>query len=228
MKFYSIETDTEKGNSAIIDGPEPGYDYNNPNSQFDLSSWEFPNFEPFFSKLIFERGFKLVDFINPSTMGACGFVISERIKDIILKFDIMPHKIHQLPVYENKDENVQYYLLQLIRNLDDYSLIDFQNSSFYTDEYLSGYGFGKSIKKINIYNEKEFIDIRDSLDELKFEKIFHEKLVLKKAPTDIFAFHNINTNFPRFFISENLKNILQEIKVTGLKDFIEYEIHINQ
>ena len=231
MKYFILKTSTEAKKTATIAGLEAGfYIPDDPLSQLELSMWEFPKFKPKFCKLVFKRGFRMVDFIYPSTMGSCGFIISERIKNIIRDFNLMPNKLYQLPVYEHKGVFYNYFLLQLVKSHLDYSMIDFEKSKFYKEEREFNkskreFEWGNNIENLSIKNSEEYGVIIENMKN-PFIRIFHRKLVLHKKPKDLFAIHNVVGS--NYIISERLKLLLEEMKATGLEDFVKIEIEHNE
>ncbi len=234
MKYYILSTSTESKNTAIIDGFEPNYypKYNPDNefSQQNLNVWEFYSKEPVFSKLIFKRGFRLVDFIYPSTMNGCGFIISERIKKIILDFNLMNHKLYKLPIYEFKGIDYNYFLLQLVRGNVDYSMIDFEKSKFFSEERLFNentrkFEWGNNIEMLSIKNANDYASNVENCFYLS-DRVSYYKLVLHKKPKDLFLIHDVHNS--EYLISERLKQKLEEMKATGLENFVEIEIEYNE
>lgn len=224
MKYYILDTSTESKNTAIIESYEPNYDRFSPFSQCNMKIWEFVEFEPRFSKLVFKRGYRMVDFISPSAIECMGLIISERIKNIISDFDLMPNKLYKLPVYEHKGVDYNYFLLQLVTARYDYTMIDFEKSKFYKHEKINQ-KWNCNIKHLTIKNAEEYGEIVENIDD-PFIRISDSRLVLHKKPKDLFAIHNVHDS--DYIISERLKLLLEEMKVTGLQDFVEINIEFNK
>lgn len=224
MKYYILKTTTEAKNTAIIESYEPNYDRDSPFSQCNMKVWEFTDFDPVFSKLVFKRGFRMVDFISPDTIECSGFIISERIKSIVNNFDLIPNKLFNLPSYEYKGIIYNYSLLQLIRSKFDYTIIDFDKSIFYKEERIS-LKWGNNIETLTIKNAKEYGEIVENIKD-PFIRVSDSRLVLHKKPKDLFAIHNVHRS--NYIISERLKLVLEEMKTTGLEDFVEIEIEYNE
>lgn len=209
---------------TMLYGFEPGYGWDSPTSQTSLSRWEFPEHEPIFSKLVFQnKNSKMVDFLSSSNMGGSGMVISERVKNLFEGFELMPHRLYRLPEHEHKGTTHQYYLLQLVTDYNDFSMIDFDKSSFYSDIWDDNMEWGNNIVDINATNAKEFSTALSEGNIDGFSRmLFYEKLTLKRQPPDIFAIREVECS--EYIFSNRLKQALEKMKATGLEDFEEIEI----
>ncbi len=216
MKYYYLDTSTKTGNTAILAGNQPHWDWESPVVAGNIKTYELPDFEPIFSELIFKRYYRMVDFFCPDTMGGRGFGISERIKKVLEDFDLMePNRVYALPPYTHKELVYQYYYLQLVPAYNSFPNVNFEKSEFVKTDF-----YKENPNTIEINSDEEFLNQINKTDDLK-ERIIASKIVLKNKPPDLFCIHRIFNH--DFLISEKLRDALLEIKATGLKDFVEEE-----
>lgn len=215
MKFYELRLNLSgKGQkSSYIAGPSPGYFPNG--NQGDIPLDEFVNeVDIVFDKLIFSGGKRVhvTDFISHDGVNGLGYVISERIKNLLQDFNLPEHRFYKLPVYQDsRGKQHQYYKLHMLQHYFDYSLIDFEKSSFYIGDF-----FKKNKKIVKYQNEQELIIKLKNLDDLE-ERIWGNKIVLnhnyEKQGLDCFHIHHFSDDF---IISERLRESLEQIEATGI------------
>jgi len=216
MKFYELKLklsgDGQK--SSTIAGPSPGY-YPNGNQE-KITLDKFINEEKFvFDNLIFKGGkrARITDFIWHSAISGLGYVISERIKTALNDFNLPDHKFYKLPIYrDSRGNQYQYYKLHMLQYSFDYSLIDFEKSTFYFGDFF------KENRVITKYkNGEELTERLKNLDDLE-EKIWGNELVMNnkflELSLDCFHVHHLSTDF---IISKRLKKSLENMNATGIE-----------
>lgn len=103
--------------------------FKQPNSMTKLRNDEFPNFAP---DLVFEleKKAKLTDFISPSNISANGFLINQKVKDLLSQFNLMEHRYYPATLIV-KGNKLNYYWLHFINCEEKYlGNIDYKNSTF--------------------------------------------------------------------------------------------------
>jgi hypothetical protein len=189
--------------------------FEQPNSMTKLNNEDFPNFEP---ELIFELEDKaiLTDVVSPSNVSAKGFLINQKVRDIIIHFNLMEHRYYPA-ILIVKGQKLPFYWLHFKDN-NDFLLenIDYEKSIF----HVSNLAYMK-INDLEIKSYQEYIKYRKSLS-MKY--ISASKLalsdVLKEKEFDLFYFGHM---FLHCFISLRLVEALKIHNVTGL-DFNEQSI----
>ncbi|NOS93060.1 MAG: hypothetical protein HOP30_14145 [Cyclobacteriaceae bacterium] len=193
----------ETGNAYPAVESYPDYDFNAPSSVHKLSFHEFPDFNPDI-RFKLAKGANVCDMMGQATINANGFLISEKLKDIFEKANIIPHKFYPATI-EAKGTLHPYYWLHLVWD-DGKKIIDFPNSVFYKQKFSNNLGY------LKINSEADFVKTKSEIGS-RF-MIGFEKLRLKEQPSYDLMIVPFKTDI---FISEKLK--FQLSSLTGL----EYE-----
>ena len=168
MKYYSVSNST---------GKETGRSYpqmhclTQPYAHL-MSAWEFPDFNP---KLIFEleKGAKLTDVLSQASISAKGFLVNDKVKEVLSKFKLMTHRYYDASIYLPKSgETLNYYWLHLCQPELSHQL-DYTKSVFYETEggqvkvVRSFRPMGSEISVINYsYNSKgQLIEWREKFSQ---------------------------------------------------------------
>lgn len=218
MEYFLISNSTDKkevGHYIQCKGMPDGYNYkwyDEPNSMTNLTNDTFPDFEP---DLVFEleKKAKLTDVISTSNISAKGFLVNEKIKNIFDRFNLMEHKYYPAIVIY-KEQKFNYYWLHFKENESKYlNYIKYNESKF----YIGNLARWKE-KDVVISDVKTYLNLRKnlvfkliSIDTICFNNTFYNK------PKDIFYIDNLHFDF---IISETLKNVMQESKITGFHFYI--------
>ena len=211
--LYHLEVSTnleEIGAFFQVKSMSAGYDYTASNSiqaMDRLKNSEFPAFTPNLDSFLLKPKSKMTDIISTGYASSKGFLVSEKVKDLLNGFLIDKSIIFPASVFYKKrryEYSFVYIASYIIKN----SLVDFLKSFFVE-------------KKIfEILNTKRFEDYDDMLDysrkmdpihELKLEKAFLKKEVLK---FDMFRIGHGNNSI---IVSERLKGEFEAQKITGVK-----------
>lgn len=212
MKFYELKLKLsgDGRKSSVIAGPSPGY-YPNGN-QGEIPMDEFVNEKTIvFDKLIFSGGkrVRVTDFIWHMDVDGLGYVISDQIKEVFKNFNLPEHRFYKLPIYEDvRNKKYQFYILHMLQYNFDYSLIDFEKSTFYLGNFF------KENKKIVKYENDEKLKNFDFLE----EKVWGHNLILnnkyEELNLDCFHIHHL---YNSFIVSERLKKALEDNNATGIE-----------
>lgn len=179
-----------------------GYHVDAFNSERKIKADEFPDFEPNYG-LDLQTGANATDVLDKSTL-PYGFVVSERLKKLLMNFMLPPHRFYKIDVYGT---NKRYYWFHYITSIWDY--IDFENT------------------EIEVIHKFKFI-----VEEIKkftsFEDIMNFKKSLPRQNTIRFGSIKLRDNFPNYdlfemtgpkyytLISNKLKQSLDKEKITGI------------
>ena len=201
--YYHIELQTE---NHQIGKEYPQTDCLTQIHAHSLSSWEFPKFEP---KIIFKLSKKaiLTDFLSNSAIGARGYLVSQKAKEILIEFNLMDYQFYPVIIQTSKGELI-YFWLHLTQP-DLIHEIDYRKSIFYETKWE----FREDVIQINSYDdylEKKKLDTKASfgaeLDKTVVKEQFNKEL-------DLFTFLPFDNNI---YISEKLKNSFLVNNITGI------------
>jgi len=224
--FYTFELEVEKKGKFGSRYYVP-FDYKvfAQDSQGELSSYKFPDFVPEFSELILTDSSIEADFINDGgAIGGTGYIISNRVKDLLSDFILPPHRYYSLPYIRQINGNVKkirefYFWLQIILE-DNYDWIDYKKSQFHIGVYI-----GDKVTPVKINNPPELKKVIKQVDNNEIlqcrDLYLNENYMSKKY--DLFFFENLSW-YP--YISQRLKECLEEKEITGLGT-IEKRINVH-
>jgi hypothetical protein len=191
----------ETGNAYPAVESYPDYDFNAPNSVHKLNFREFPDFTPDI-RFKLAKGAKLCDMMGQATINANGFLISEKLKSIFEKANIVPHKFYPATI-EAKGTLHQYYWVHLVWP-DGQDYVDFKNTKFNVTE------FGAIIEPISINSYSELGEKQKQLGVIKM--IYAAQIVMKDPGLDIWP-NPINTGI---FVSEKTRHQFGLTNPTGV------------
>lgn len=172
-----------------------------------ITSWRLFNPKP---NLKFQLKNKalLTDVLNKSAISSTGFLINDKVKSLFENFKLMRHQYFEAIVTQ-KNDNLEYYWLHLTEP-ELTEQLDYEKSIFFRTEWT----FRE--EKINLTSIKHYKTLKDKDKEASFgvelDKIYLSKLFDTKL--DMFTFLPFDSNI---YISENLKNAIEESNITGFK-----------
>ena len=113
---------------------------------------EFDEFANFESPILFELApkAKLTDILSQAAISAHGFLLNQKVKDILSGFNLMPHRYYKCIVRDSKGINHDYYWL----HISDYSVlekINYPDSKFHLRES----GFREKDIELSSYEDYE-------------------------------------------------------------------------
>jgi hypothetical protein len=136
-------------------------------------------------------------------------VISDKLKNIIP--DKGNYQLFSTKIKLNKNNIINYWFLNPINF--DYDNIDFLKSEYYliTDYFSNG-------EKLNIKSKDELLEESRRIDNLGYPyQLKIEKVVLNNKNNNDFIIINNTQGGISYFVSENLKKIIETEKITGIK-----------
>lgn len=203
MKYFSI------GSSIDLDvigkypqvSPTENCILGSPFSAIRLNYGEVPQEIPYL-ELEFNKNAKKTDLLS-SYNSHFGMIVSEKLKQVILDFNIPKYKFYPFTLLKNKIKTQEHYYL--FRFYDDiFKYIDMEKSKFSMKkrEIIEEFNF----KSKEFYLNKNKDIFSDFEKTLRIEKI----CLLNSFPNyDLFEFESFT------FISENLLNELKKNNITG-------------
>jgi hypothetical protein len=162
------------------------------------------------------KAVNLTDVIDTRTVAVFGLnsnsiIISSKVKDILCKFNSTPLQFFKTYLLQSKEKFDNYWVMH--GSGYGYEFIDFSKSEI----KFSTFG-NYELEKWNLSSYEEFLSIRNNLTYPKCISVTKIKLnpFIEK---DIFCIVE-STDFSSFFISERVKQELEQKECTGL-EFIE-------
>mgnify|MGYP006959899243 CR=1 FL=1 len=215
MKYYLLDyacATRETGSQfPQIQKMSDNYNYQSEDSVYSLSRFtnSFPDFNPNLDAFILHKNAKISDLLSSSPLMGSGFLISEKFKNALEKNIMPPHKYYPAKII-HKDNSYNYYWIHILCDLTDY--VDYNKSEFVIAK--------------NYTNTKNYIQIKSKKDFLiKKEELKQKDLFLSIKANKIFFIENYFLAFDLFsvslidydfYISQNLKNIINQEKITGV------------
>lgn len=221
MPYYTFQpaTNTPETGSQYpqVQKMRPGYDYKSPNSvhAFDRAvrvGNSIPDFQPDMDYFILHNNAKASDLLSVAMIGN-GFLVSNKLKNILEQFNLPEHKFYQAPVHHKK-QILDYYWLQII--CDFTAEVDFQASTFHM---YQNYNYHKPLGDVAVLSLEDLQRKEEQLNAEnpgKFYSISADKIVFRKnaiIPADLFKVGKIDTK--SFYISEALRAALIKEQITG-------------
>lgn len=176
------------------------YDFKGINSVYNLSSDKFPDFIPEIRFKLAKKA-KLCDVMGQATISACGLLISQNIKDIFERFNLIPHKYYNATI-ETKGIFHQYFWAHFVWE-EGINFLDFKNSKF---------KIKRASKDLGSIEINSLADLHSKQAELGFINMIHNyEYTFLNPGYDLFI-HPLNKTI---FISDRLNN--QLINCKGLE-----------
>jgi len=217
MKYYSISNSTKTdviGDRFPQLTLEASYNLKSENSLLNITSEEFASIQPDLRFFINETSI-LTDVLSCGNIRTYGFLINEKVKEIIIKQKLPDYRLYPATVFSTS-RSYEYYWLHFLPSKLKY--VNFSESAFFEAKL-----YGKFKRDLRINSLEEFLDKKRKLG--KSEKIVASKIVLWKE------FNSIDSDLFKFkfnsvvFISSRLKRRLEDLGITGL-DYKEQSVII--
>ncbi len=165
------------------------------------------DFKFYFKKLKSAKKTSIMSF-TPN-LKHCHFLVKDKIMELFGGFNIQEHKALEAVVYDSPTENVDESYRMLFLVLQDWDIIDFENTVFTTG------GFGKNPKiELRFKNEAD-LNVYNGITNVKTLSLANKF----DKTLDLFL-----TRLGGMFVSENLRKALESANVTGLKYYNDIEI----
>jgi hypothetical protein len=179
--------------------------FDEPNSMTKLTSDEFPGFDP---ELIFELEEEaiLTDVVSPSNISAKGFLVNQKVKDILSSFNLMEHRYYPATlIYRSQD--LPYFWLHFKENKKYFiDNINFEKTKFHLGNLARWKEGDLEISSTDDYYKKE--------GSIGFKTINIEYLSLYEIKEELFYFNNLHEGF---LISNELATTIYTLKISGFK-----------
>src|SRR5258708_30007825 len=133
MKFFFLEEairSEETGNQyPQILKMSRQHDFNDDYGVYVFSRMAMPEKKPDLKYLILDKEAKITDVLSAEMLRLNGFLINERVKKIISKYELPEHRFYEAFVLDNLNKEYEYCWLQMVVNYD-LKYINFKESDF--------------------------------------------------------------------------------------------------
>lgn len=175
---------------------------------------------PDIGSFVLFKSSKVTDFINGGFVSQFGIVISEKVKDILIKHNLGKHQFYPLKIKHKDLVYKNYFLFKTISGIENF--IDIKESIFYKQREMS---FNTEDRVEIIFNNQqeidEFIKENKKLDFNSQIGVYSKQLKLNSnfPKLDIFYLNKYqNSGYSSLpIISERLKKELENFGITGVK-----------
>ena len=215
MNYYYLRISLKDAGSAPmqIKGMSDGYDFGAANSLRKLKFFIKPAFIPNLQYFVLAHKAKVTDFIQNSFISAYVFLMSQKAKNIMEKFNLPQHIYFAAGVMYHKKMLDDYYWLHLLE--EDDNLIDLMESNFCIQgRSLDGW-HEEEIEPANFKSMEEFIQKHKEIaGRMRYIRPYKLRVKANSMNRDMYVLtfmHGI------YVISENLKNALEAEKITGIE-----------
>jgi hypothetical protein len=174
----------------------------------DLTNEELPDKAP---NLIFKLKDKacLTDVVSQARITARGFLVNEKVKNLLSDFNLMEHKFYPAKLIAKGEESL-YHWLHFTDEEKYLQYIDYQNSTFHKSNL--------AFMKIDSIYVSSYQDFWDKKMNLPMKHIRAEKITLlpelRKQGLDLFYIPYIHSDY---WISNRLEEVLETHKISGLQ-----------
>ena len=215
MKFYvfkhAIATKETGRVFPQIQNMSENYNFDTPYSVDALSRYvnKLPNFAPNLDCFILNSKANATDLLSSSTIANNGFLISEKIKNILSNYKLPDHKYFSATIQQGTT-TLYYYWIHIGSDFNDF--IDYKKSSFNIIE-----NYSEIKQKVKIISKEDYISKKSEVNNKDINDSIQASQIVMTNDFDrninLFNFLNLDDNF---YISEELMKDLVKNKVTGI------------
>ncbi|UPQ80070.1 hypothetical protein M0M57_04360 [Flavobacterium azooxidireducens] len=159
-----------------------------------------------------EKKAKQTTYLNVIMIPSWFNVFKDYFIDFLNGFKIGEYQTWRLKVHQN-GKIINDYCLFFLNNTKQNELVKFDESEFYLGKYSDYMYVGEDIKILNYENYLDILDVMKN-DNDNFIKCRSIVLNLKKVKEDFFRIINV-PSCSGFYVSERLKNAIEEQRFTG-------------
>lgn len=214
MKYYVLDTDVDTFETGPV---YQQLKWTNPKklrpdpvtiANECMNGQRIPNSVVNFDYFELNEGAKLTDILSSPLMN--GIVISEKLRKVIEDSNVLGVKYYGLIISTQEKYLSEYSYMHITEIYRDY--INYENSIFYVGDLLGNYRRDITIRP------KSFQELEDYSKKLIFpeETIFANKIMLSTSFPEKLDFFVLGAYDYSLFISENLKNKIEEEKISGI------------
>ncbi|MCD8439772.1 hypothetical protein [Tenacibaculum finnmarkense] len=158
---------------------------------------------------------KLTDFLSVVPMGFSNkLLVSTKLKDILISKNNTNVQVFNNPILVDNLTNTDYWLVNPVKLSN--NIIDFQKSDIFLK---SGIFLDDKIKKLKIITLEEYIIEEKKIEEMggfPFNLFFEKIRIDDNTEESFFVLNNVYGGYG-YYISEKLKNEIENQKLTGIQ-----------
>jgi len=196
---------------------KPGYNTNKQNSIYSyLAESEsingFPGWEPDLDSFVMHARAKPTDLVSNTIIGGTGLFVSHKLKTILEKHQLPPHRFFNAKVTYRGNVLNNYYWLHIICDLTDY--IDYPASSFFIYKH-----FRLNSGTIEIDSKNDYIEKRRRVKEENpgINITIWSNKIHFKSQSNLYQLFEIGMFDSQLYITQDLRDDLVDQSITGCK-----------
>lgn len=213
MKYYKLNLSSDLKMVGKIPQSEKGVTIGD--IQQDFMPWQGKiDFDFNLPEPILEKKAELVSILDVAFMRPWFLVIDDKLLEFLKNFNLGNHQNWKIKTWQN-NQLIEKYNLFFLNDTKQSEYIDYKKSSFYSKK-LGDWDNSSIQKPVFVENYDEYVSEKELLRKDKL-MLLHSKVTLdlSKATEDMFRI--INAPLGGYFISEKLKNAIQEHGSTGME-----------
>lgn len=141
-------------------------------------------------------------------------VIDDNLLNLLKSFSIGNHQSWRIKTWQDK-QLIEKYNLFFINDTKQDKYIDYYKSKFYSKK-LGDWNNSSVQKPVFVKNSDEYVSKKELLRKDKL-MLLHSKITLDLSKTDLDMFRIVNASPGGYFVSEKLKNAIEENGFTGIE-----------
>ncbi|CAA0233772.1 conserved hypothetical protein [Tenacibaculum maritimum] len=216
MKYYNLISNRNRKEVGCKPQSQEGYIGD---IQQEFMPWEGKiDFDFKLPEPNLEKKAKQVSFLDVAFIHSYRFlVLDDNLLNLLKDFNIGNYQDWKINTWQNK-ELIEKYNLFLLNDTKQFEYVDYKKSSFYSKK-LGDWNNSSIQKSVFVEN---YDDYNEKKEELRKDKLMllHRKVTLDLSKTNEDMFRIINAPPGGYFVSEKLKNAIEEKGFTGM-EFIE-------
>lgn len=214
MKFYyireAIRTEETGDEHPQILKMSEKHKYSDDEGVYAFSRFDLPENSPKIKYLLLAKNAKVTDLLNAIMLRLKGFLINEKLKLILIEYNLPKHRFYDAYVKDYANNEYRYWWMQMIIN--NYDCLDFNKSEF---SLTSTEIVNRSNVPIKINSYQDYVDVKSKLASDQRIKISHAYLNddFGKQSLDVFKINDLSLDW---IISERLREDIIKNKITGV------------
>lgn len=214
--YYSLVFSSEPsviGNQyPQIQKMSPDYDFNSSSSVYNVSRSfrTLPNVVPDFNGFVLHNRAKLTDFISNVFSYPNGFIVSERVKNILSMCTLQTHAFYPIVLYHKGLRIDNFFWFHIIYDLTD--VVDYERSTFFVKKVHNELG------EVSVSSKSDFLNKREAIEqEYSGQNVTLWAKKLQFLSHANFDFFKIGMFDRRCFITDKTYNMFCSEGVTGVE-----------
>lgn len=212
MKYYKLTTSSNIKEVGKIPQSETG---NHGDIQQDFMPWEgVIDFDFKLPEPVLEKKAKTVSFLDVAFIRSTFLVIDDNLSSLFKNFNLGNYQEWKINTWQNK-QLINKYNLFLLNDTKQSEYINYSKSEFYSKK-LGDWNNSSIQKPVFVKNYDEYVFEKEKLRKDKL-MLLHKNVTLDLSKTNEDMFRIINAPPGGYFVSEKLKNAIEENGFTGME-----------